>query len=72
MPVFSGNAATLGLRVNLKLVGNQYAVALTVYYLFYILSEVPSNLLMKKVSPRIWLPFLTGAWGLVAMCLAFV
>lgn len=67
-----GNAATLGLRVNLKLAGSEYAIALTVYYLFYILSEVPSNLLMKKVSPRIWLPLLTGAWGLVAMCLAFV
>lgn len=43
-----------------------------VYYLFYIVSEVPSNLVMKRVSPRIWLPLLTGLWGLVAMCLGFV
>ena len=35
-------------------------------------SEVPSNLVLKKVSPRIWLPFLTFWWGLLAMCLGFV
>lgn len=35
-------------------------------------SELPSNLLLKKVSPRIWLPALTIAWGIVAMCLGFV
>lgn len=35
-------------------------------------SELPSNLVLKKVSPRIWLPFLTIAWGIVTMCLGFV
>ena len=70
--MFSGNAATLGLRTNLHLTPHQYSIALTVYYLFYIVSEVPSNLLMKRVRPRIWLPLLTGCWGLVAMCMGFV
>jgi len=27
---------------------------------------------LKKVSPRIWLPVLTVAWGIVTMCLGFV
>ncbi|EQB52328.1 major facilitator superfamily transporter [Colletotrichum gloeosporioides Cg-14] len=35
-------------------------------------TELPSNLVLKKVSPRIWLPFLTIAWGIVTMCLGFV
>lgn len=35
-------------------------------------SELPSNLVLKKVSPKIWLPCLTAAWGLVTMCLGFV
>lgn len=35
-------------------------------------SEIPSNLVLKKVSPKIWLPFLTVAWGIVTMCLGFV
>lgn len=35
-------------------------------------SEIPSNLVLKKVSPRIWLPALTMMWGIVTMCLGFV
>lgn len=35
-------------------------------------SELPSNLVLKKASPRIWLPTLTIAWGIITMCLGFV
>jgi hypothetical protein len=35
-------------------------------------SEIPSNLVLKKISPKIWLPTLTIAWGIVTMCLGFV
>lgn len=35
-------------------------------------SELPSNLIVKKVSPKIWLPFLTIVWGTLTMCLGFV
>ena len=27
---------------------------------------------MKKVSPKIWLPFLTAVWGTLTVCLGFV
>ena len=35
-------------------------------------SELPSNLVLKKVSPRIWLPAITIVWGIITMCLGFV
>jgi hypothetical protein len=35
-------------------------------------SEVPSNLIIKKASPKIWLPTLTAVWGIITMCLGFV
>lgn len=35
-------------------------------------SELPSNLVLKKASPKIWLPFLTVVWGIITMCLGFV
>lgn len=35
-------------------------------------SELPSNLVLKKVSPKIWLPFLTVVWGIITMCLGFI
>lgn len=31
----------------------------------YIVAELPSNLLLKKIGPRILLPFLCVAWGIV-------
>jgi MFS family permease len=67
-----GNAKIIGLEVDLKLSNLQYTQGLAVFYATYIASELPSNLVLKRVSPRIWLPTLTVAWGIVAMCLGFV
>ena len=35
-------------------------------------SELPSNLAIRKVSPKIWLPSITVTWGIITMCLGFV
>lgn len=51
---------------------HEYDTGLAVFYATYIASEIPSNLVLKRLSPRIWLPALTCAWGLVTMCLGFV
>lgn len=39
--------------------------AITVTYVPYVLSELPSNLLLKIIGPRILLPTLCTLWGLV-------
>jgi sugar phosphate permease len=67
-----GNAKILGLEEDLGLTDSQYANGLAIFFAFYIASEVPSNLVLKKASPRVWLPFLTVMWGIVGMCLGFV
>ncbi|KAJ5624747.1 hypothetical protein N7510_001056 [Penicillium lagena] len=67
-----GNAKIIGLEDDIHISDHEYDIGLTVYYLFYICSEVPSNLVLKKASPKIWLPFLTVAWGIITMCLGFV
>ncbi|KAL4801762.1 major facilitator superfamily domain-containing protein [Aspergillus unguis] len=66
-----GNAKILGLEDDLNISNHQYDIGLTVFYLFYVLSEVPSNLIIKKASPKIWLPALTAVWGIITMCLGF-
>jgi hypothetical protein len=38
-----------------------------VFYVTYLLVEVPSNLVMKKVKPNRWIPFLVGTWGAVGL-----
>lgn len=51
-----GNARLFGLEADTGLVGNQYNIALLLFFVPYILFEVPSNLVLKKMRPRIWLP----------------
>ncbi|KAK6383930.1 hypothetical protein LTS17_003222 [Exophiala oligosperma] len=67
-----GNAKILGLPESLHINSHQYGIALAVFYVFYIISEVPSVLLLKIVTPRRWLAALGIACGILGMCLAFV
>ncbi|PVH76892.1 putative MFS transporter [Cadophora sp. DSE1049] len=67
-----GNAKTYKLEANLGMTDHEYDTGLAVFYATYIASEIPSNLVLKRVSPRVWLPALTMMWGIVTMCLGFV
>ncbi|KAI5918373.1 major facilitator superfamily domain-containing protein [Camillea tinctor] len=66
------NARIQGMTEDLELVDNQFNIALFVYFIPYILLEVPSNMIIKKVRPSIYLSSLMAAWGLVNMCMGFV
>ncbi|KAG5790213.1 hypothetical protein H9Q69_010713 [Fusarium xylarioides] len=67
-----GNAKIIGMEKDLGLTNLQYSQGLAVFYATNVFSELPSNLVLKKVSPRIWLPTLTVVWGIITMCLGFV
>ncbi|KAH6872168.1 hypothetical protein J4E91_011200 [Alternaria rosae] len=67
-----GNAKILGLEKDININDHQYSIGLCVFYATYIASELPSNLVLKKMSPKIWLPLLTAVWGILTMCLGFV
>ncbi|KAK3720122.1 hypothetical protein LTR37_003945 [Vermiconidia calcicola] len=60
-----GNAKVQGMEEDLKLTGNRYNLAYTVFFFPYALLELPANLLLKKLRPSIWLPAIMVAWGLV-------
>ncbi|GAA5898325.1 hypothetical protein JCM8208_006945 [Rhodotorula glutinis] len=67
-----GNASAAGFQKDLKLsVPNEYNVALMVFYIFYIIGEIPSNLILKKVGSK-WLSFLCMAFGAVTIGSAWV
>lgn len=59
------NAAILGLKSELDLTtGTKYNTALTIFFVPYILLEIPSNILLKKLKPHVWCTFLDpGASG---------
>ncbi|KAM0549433.1 hypothetical protein ACHAPJ_009419 [Fusarium lateritium] len=61
-----GNARLYGMEEDLGLVGDQYQLAVSVLFVTYILSELPSNLVIKRFTPSRWIAFLTTSWGIVA------
>lgn len=48
------NANVFGLTTELKLKGTQYNNALVIFFVPYILFEIPSNLLLKRLKPHVW------------------
>ncbi|EME43401.1 hypothetical protein DOTSEDRAFT_132336 [Dothistroma septosporum NZE10] len=67
-----GNAKLLGMEKDLDLKGNQYQVAVSMLFVTYVLFETPSNLVLKRLKPNIFLPSIAVAWGIVATCTAAV
>lgn len=60
------NARIEGLTTDLGMTGNQYLTGLTLYFIGYVLFEIPCNIILKRTTPKFWLPTLTIAWGIVA------
>ncbi|KAH7367765.1 high-affinity nicotinic acid transporter [Plectosphaerella cucumerina] len=61
-----GNARLYGMEEDLGMTGNQFQIAVSVLFVTYILSETPSNLVIKYFTPSKYLAFLTVSWGVVA------
>ncbi|KAI0535554.1 MFS general substrate transporter [Xylaria digitata] len=66
------SALTLGLSTELGLVDQQPNIALTIFFVPYILFEIPSNILMKRFNPHVWLPGCILIFGVVMIGQGFV
>ncbi|KAL8364835.1 hypothetical protein RB595_003894 [Gaeumannomyces hyphopodioides] len=61
-----GNAKIEGLAKDLKLDGIQWNIVLSLFFVPYILLEIPSNIFLKKFSrPSVYLGILVTAWGVM-------
>ncbi|EON64993.1 hypothetical protein W97_04228 [Coniosporium apollinis CBS 100218] len=67
-----GNARLAGLEKDLGMKGLDYNIALAVFFPFYVAAEIPSNLMMKKTRPSIWIPSIMVAWGVVCTLMGLV
>lgn len=45
-------------------------MSLTIFYIGYFIVEIPSNILLKMIGAKYYLPGLVIAFGLVSMCTA--
>ncbi|RDW64658.1 putative major facilitator superfamily permease-4 [Coleophoma cylindrospora] len=67
-----GNAKIEGLTETLHMDGPQYNWCLTVFFFTYCVFEIPSNLMLKRLRPSIWLPTIMVAWGVVMTLMGIV
>lgn len=67
-----GSARVLGMSQDLGLdVGNRYSVILLLFFPAYALADIPSNILLVRLTPKYWLSFLMISWGAVLTGMAF-
>ena len=49
-----------------------YNIALSAFFPTYILAEIPSNMMIKRLTPSIWLSFIMVVWSAVVIGMGFV
>ncbi|KAK5102559.1 hypothetical protein LTR70_000417 [Exophiala xenobiotica] len=65
------NAYVSGMREALNFKGKDLNKINTVFYGGYLLGQIPNNLILQKVRPRIWLPTTCLIWGIFTLGTAF-
>ncbi len=60
-----GQAKIDGLLESLKLTSAQYNACLSVFFVTYVIFEIPSNLIIKRLRPSRWIPMIMVTWGII-------
>lgn len=64
--------AALQMNKDIGLTPSVFGLGGGLFYITYILLEVPSNIAMEKVGARLWIARIMITWGLVSACSAFI
>ncbi|OQE74633.1 hypothetical protein PENNAL_c0076G04527 [Penicillium nalgiovense] len=67
-----GQALASTLLQDLGMTSNDYNLGQTVFLVCFLLAEMPSQLLSKRIGPDRWIPMQIVSWSLVAACQAFL
>ncbi|KAF5380507.1 hypothetical protein D9615_004684 [Tricholomella constricta] len=68
-----GAAFTAGMGKDLELTkGSRYSIATCLYFVPYIIFQLPGNLVLRKFGVRNWLTFSVVGWGAVQLGMGFV
>ncbi|OMH81557.1 putative tartrate transporter [Zancudomyces culisetae] len=62
-----GAAFVNGLITELNLDSRLQTLVTSIFYVFYVSLELPSNILLKQVKPRNWFAFISIAWSIICM-----
>lgn len=64
--------AALEMNADLKLTATAFGTGAGLFFLGYVLCEIPSNLVLARVGARTWLARIMISWGVISACTAFV
>ncbi|KAH7049901.1 major facilitator superfamily domain-containing protein [Linnemannia elongata] len=67
-----GNAKVAGMEADLSLKPGEFNTALSIFYVGYVIGEVPSNMALKQFGPRLWIPIVMFLWGSIMIAMAAV
>ena len=66
------SVAALQMNADLGLSVKMYGIGAGLFYITYIIFEIPSNIILTKVGARRWIARIMVTWGLVAIGMAFI
>jgi MFS family permease len=69
--VATGNARLAGLEKDLHLKGYDYNKVLSVFYISYIIFEIPCTMACKWIGPGWYIPLASVGFGIISVCTAF-
>jgi ACS family tartrate transporter-like MFS transporter len=64
--------AALTMNADLGLTQSMFGLASGIFFIGYVLFEVPSNIVMERVGARLWIARIMISWGLLSAATAFV
>ncbi|KZT19853.1 MFS general substrate transporter [Neolentinus lepideus HHB14362 ss-1] len=64
------NAYVSGMQDDLKLHGNQLNYITTAWTCGYVIGQIPSNMLITRIRPSLWIPAMEVIWSILTMSLA--
>ena len=59
---------TLGQVLNIN--DHQVSTGLALFYVCYVVFDLPSNLIMSRLSPRVWMARIVIGVGVIGSCMA--
>lgn len=64
--------AALTMNADIGLSAAAYGFGAGIFFLTYVVLEVPSNIILERVGARRWLSRIMLSWGVVSLCMVFV